>query len=161
MCCRMPSSSPSGAAGYRCVSSGSIRTRKLTVSDTGVGIPAEFLPHVFDRFRQADAGISRARGGLGLGLAITRHLVELQGGRIFADSDGLGKGATFRIELPLRSAKPQARSKNVSIRRRRGARIRSSCRNSTAFAFWRSTTTATPRPGPRDSRSDRGNRYDR
>jgi len=76
---------------------------EITVSDTGVGIPAEFLPHVFDRFRQADGGISRARGGLGLGLAITRHLVELQGGRIFAESDGPGTGATFRIELPIRS----------------------------------------------------------
>jgi PAS domain S-box-containing protein len=78
---------------------------EFTVTDTGIGIPAEFLPHVFDRFRQADAGINRARGGLGLGLAIARHLVELQGGRIFAESDGPGKGATFRIELPLRSAK--------------------------------------------------------
>jgi PAS domain S-box-containing protein len=77
---------------------------EITVSDTGAGIPAEFLPHVFDRFRQADAGITRERGGLGLGLAITRHLVELQGGRIFAESDGPGKGATFRIELPLRIA---------------------------------------------------------
>jgi PAS domain S-box-containing protein len=77
---------------------------ELTVTDTGIGIPADFLPHVFDRFRQADAGIDRARGGLGLGLAIARHLVELQGGRIFADSDGPGKGATFRIELPIRSA---------------------------------------------------------
>jgi PAS domain S-box-containing protein len=77
---------------------------EITVSDTGAGIPADFLPHVFDRFRQADAGINRSRGGLGLGLAITRHLVELQGGRISAASDGEGKGATFRIELPLRSA---------------------------------------------------------
>jgi PAS domain S-box-containing protein len=77
---------------------------EITVTDTGVGIPAEFLPHVFDRFRQADAGINRARGGLGLGLAITRHLVELQGGRIFAASDGPGMGSTFRIDLPLRSA---------------------------------------------------------
>ena len=93
---------------------------EITVSDTGVGIPAEFLPHVFDRFRQADAGISRARGGLGLGLAITRHLVELQGGRIFAESDGPGTGATFRIELPLRSAQRRgSRSRNASIRRRR------------------------------------------
>lgn len=77
---------------------------EITVSDTGIGIPEEFLPHVFDRFRQADAGISRVRGGLGLGLAITRHLVELQGGRIFVASDGPGKGSTFRIDLPLRSA---------------------------------------------------------
>jgi CheY-like chemotaxis protein len=77
---------------------------ELTVTDTGVGIPAEFLPHVFDRFRQADAGISRELGGLGLGLAIARHLVELHGGRILAASDGPGKGATFRIELPLRTA---------------------------------------------------------
>jgi CheY-like chemotaxis protein len=77
---------------------------ELTVTDTGVGIPAEFLPHVFDRFRQADAGISRELGGLGLGLAIARHLVELHGGRIFAASDGPGKGATFRIELPIRTA---------------------------------------------------------
>jgi CheY-like chemotaxis protein len=76
---------------------------EIAVTDTGIGIPADFLPHVFDRFRQADGSISRARGGLGLGLAITRHLVELQGGRIYAESDGPGAGATFRIELPLRS----------------------------------------------------------
>jgi PAS domain S-box-containing protein len=87
---------------------------EVTVSDTGIGIPQEFLPHVFDRFRQADAGITRMRGGLGLGLAITRHLVELQGGRIFAYSDGPEKGATFRIELPLRSASAVA---PVDVRR--------------------------------------------
>ncbi len=75
---------------------------EITVSDTGAGIAPEFLPHVFDRFRQADAGMDRAAGGLGLGLAISRHLVELQGGRIFAMSGGVGKGSTFRIELPRR-----------------------------------------------------------
>jgi hypothetical protein len=75
---------------------------ELTVSDTGTGIAPEFLPHVFDQFRQADAGIDRVTGGLGLGLAISRHLVELHGGRIFATSEGLGKGSTFRIELPRR-----------------------------------------------------------
>jgi CheY-like chemotaxis protein len=75
---------------------------EITVSDTGVGIPEEFLPHVFERFRQADSGISRAHGGLGLGLAITRHLVELHGGRISVASDGPEKGSTFRIELPVR-----------------------------------------------------------
>jgi CheY-like chemotaxis protein/two-component sensor histidine kinase len=76
---------------------------ELTVSDTGIGISPDFLPRVFERFSQADGGIDRQRGGLGLGLAISRHLVELQGGRIFAGSDGPGQGSTFRIELPLRS----------------------------------------------------------
>jgi PAS domain S-box-containing protein len=75
---------------------------EISVSDNGAGIPLDFLPFVFDRFRQADAGATRSTGGLGLGLAISRHLVELQGGRIFAESDGSGTGATFRIELPLR-----------------------------------------------------------
>jgi len=77
---------------------------ELTVSDNGIGISPEFLPHLFERFSQADAGINRLHGGLGLGLAISRHLVELQGGRIFAHSDGPGKGSTFRIQLPGRSA---------------------------------------------------------
>ena len=76
----------------------------VTVRDTGIGIPPEFLPHVFERFRQADAGVNREHGGLGLGLAITRHLEELQGGMISAASEGRGKGATFRIELPVRVA---------------------------------------------------------
>ena len=76
---------------------------EVTVTDTGAGIPAAFLPHVFERFRQADAGITRTHGGLGLGLAITRHLVELQGGRIYAGSEGPGKGSTFRIQMPVSS----------------------------------------------------------
>ena len=75
---------------------------EISVSDNGAGIPLDFLPFVFDRFRQADAGATRSTGGLGLGLAISRHLVELQGGRIFAESNGPDTGATFRIELPLR-----------------------------------------------------------
>ena len=74
---------------------------EVTVSDTGVGIPPEFLPHVFERFRQADAGISRERGGLGLGLSIARQLVEMHGGTIEASSDGVGQGATFRLKVPL------------------------------------------------------------
>ncbi len=73
----------------------------IVVSDTGVGISREFLPHIFERFRQADAGTTRKHGGLGLGLAITRHLVELHGGTIEAVSDGLGKGTTFRVSLPV------------------------------------------------------------
>jgi PAS domain S-box-containing protein len=75
---------------------------EINVSDTGQGIKAEFLPHVFDPFRQADAGTARQHGGLGLGLAIVRHLVELHGGRVTADSPGEGRGATFVVRLPLR-----------------------------------------------------------
>jgi CheY-like chemotaxis protein len=77
---------------------------ELSVSDTGVGISPEFLPYVFDRFRQADSGPTRPHGGLGLGLAIVRHLVRLHGGTVQAMSGGPGKGATFIIELPLADA---------------------------------------------------------
>ncbi len=76
----------------------------ITVRDTGLGIHPDFLPHVFERFRQADSSIARRHGGLGLGLAIARHMVELQGGRIQAFSEGLGHGATFRVDLPALSA---------------------------------------------------------
>jgi PAS domain S-box-containing protein len=75
---------------------------EVVVSDNGAGIPAEFLPHLFERFQQADAGPSRRHGGLGLGLAITRHIVEMHGGTVTAASDGEGTGSTFRIRLPLR-----------------------------------------------------------
>jgi signal transduction histidine kinase/ActR/RegA family two-component response regulator len=74
---------------------------ELTVSDTGIGISREFLPHVFERFRQADAGITRERGGLGLGLSIARQLTEMHGGTIDVSSAGLGHGATFRVKLPM------------------------------------------------------------
>jgi len=74
---------------------------QVTVSDTGIGIAAEFLPHVFERFRQADASDRRSQGGLGLGLAIARHLSELHGGRLSAKSPGLGQGSSFLLELPL------------------------------------------------------------
>ena len=80
----------------------------LTVTDNGIGIDPDFLPHLFERFSQADAGTDRRHGGLGLGLAICRHLVELQGGRISARSDGPGHGSTFRVELPLRSVHASA-----------------------------------------------------
>ena len=76
-------------------------TLTLRVSDTGVGINPAFLPFVFDRFRQEDAATTRAHGGLGLGLSIVRHLVELHGGRARADSEGEGRGSTFVVELPL------------------------------------------------------------
>lgn len=74
---------------------------QIKVSDSGQGIGADFLPFIFDRFRQADGTTTRQHGGLGLGLAIVRHLVELHGGAIKADSAGEGKGATFTIKLPL------------------------------------------------------------
>jgi len=74
---------------------------EVIVSDTGVGIPPDFLPYVFDRFRQAEAATTRHSGGLGLGLAIVRHIVEMHGGTVQASSDGAGQGATFRVRLPL------------------------------------------------------------
>jgi signal transduction histidine kinase len=72
----------------------------ITVADTGSGITPELLPHVFERFRQGGTGNSRRHGGLGLGLAIVRNLVELHGGTVSAHSDGDGKGATFQVTLP-------------------------------------------------------------
>jgi PAS domain S-box-containing protein len=74
---------------------------EIAVSDTGMGIKPEFLPHVFERFRQADQKTTRQHGGLGLGLAIVRHLVELHGGAVHADSAGEGQGATFVVQLPI------------------------------------------------------------
>src|SRR6058998_2743337 len=82
---------------------------ELSVRDTGKGIPPGFLPHVFERFRQAQAPITGGPGGLGLGLAIVRHIVELHGGNVHAESAGQGKGATFTVRLPLRVA-PQPAS---------------------------------------------------
>lgn len=74
---------------------------QLTVSDTGQGISADFLPYIFDAFRQADATTTRTHTGLGLGLAIVKHLVEMHNGIVFVTSDGEGKGATFTVQLPI------------------------------------------------------------
>ena len=74
---------------------------EVTVSDTGIGIREDFLPHLFERFRQGDSTTTRTHGGLGLGLAIARRIVELHGGRIQAFSPGEGKGSTFRVGLPV------------------------------------------------------------
>src|SRR5262252_2107722 len=74
---------------------------ELIVKDTGQGISPEFLPHVFERFRQADSSVARAHGGLGLGLSITRRLVELHDGSIHAKSEGEGRGSTFTVKIPL------------------------------------------------------------
>jgi len=84
---------------------------EIIVSDTGVGIKDEFLPVVFERFRQADAGPTRRSGGLGLGLAIVRHIVEMHGGSVQAASAGENHGATFTVRLPLMIVQPSARQK--------------------------------------------------
>src|SRR5262249_29743283 len=73
---------------------------EIAISDTGQGIPAEFLPRLFERFQQGQSGTTRAPGGLGLGLAIVRHIVELHGGTVLAESPGEGLGATFTVKLP-------------------------------------------------------------
>ena len=101
---------------------------EFVVSDSGAGITADFLPHVFDRFRQADSTTTRAHGGLGIGLAIARHLVELHGGTISASSDGPGCGSTFTIVLPamdvsgLEEASPLPAGR-PSTSRLKGARV--------------------------------------
>ncbi|MEB3210483.1 MAG: ATP-binding protein [Leptolyngbyaceae bacterium] len=86
---------------------------EIAVEDTGRGISAEFLPYVFDRFRQADSSITRSIGGLGLGLAIVRQLVELHGGTVHAESPGEGQGATFTVKLPMMAFQ----SKGVELER--------------------------------------------
>jgi len=84
----------------------SLGSALLTVSDTGMGIAAEFLPYVFNRFSQEDGSNTRSFGGLGLGLAIVRHLVETHGGTVRAESPGPGKGATFSVTLPRMAGNP-------------------------------------------------------
>ena len=90
---------------------------EIKVSDTGQGIKPEFLPYIFDRFRQADASTTRAHGGLGLGLSIVRHLVDLHDGSIHAESPGEGQGATFTVRLPpsqLRNAEGGRRNETAT-----------------------------------------------
>ena len=83
---------------------------QIFVTDTGQGIEADFIPHMFERFKQADGSTTRQKGGLGLGLAIVRHLVELHGGTISARSDGLNKGSTFEVFLPAVATKDEDRT---------------------------------------------------
>lgn len=84
---------------------------EIVISDTGKGIEKEFLPHVFDRFRQSDGSMTRRHGGLGLGLAIVRQLVELHGGQVSVSSEGDGQGATFTVSLPVLPVRREPESK--------------------------------------------------
>ncbi len=92
---------------------------EITVEDNGDGIGATFLPHVFQRFRQADSSSKRKHGGLGLGLAIVRHLVELHGGTVEAESAGAGQGTRFTVRLPVRTLTPVEQRQHRSNRQRR------------------------------------------
>jgi signal transduction histidine kinase/ActR/RegA family two-component response regulator len=96
---------------------------RVEVADTGSGIAQAFLPHVFERFRQGDGSSTRTHGGLGLGLSIGRHLVELHGGRMLADSAGEGQGSTFAVYLPLRDADQHVRSSVTTEGRARAATL--------------------------------------
>ncbi|MEI9893695.1 MAG: ATP-binding protein [Chthoniobacter sp.] len=89
---------------------------EISVVDTGQGIPLDFLPFVFDRFRQADASTTRKYGGLGIGLAIAKNLTELHGGKITVSSDGLGTGSTFTVQLPLVSVHQSQETKDAETR---------------------------------------------
>jgi signal transduction histidine kinase/CheY-like chemotaxis protein len=94
---------------------------EMIVSDTGVGISPEFLPFVFDRFRQADSSYTRKHGGLGLGLAIVRHLIEMHGGTVHVYSAGEGQGTTFTVKVPLMIVEDPARFQSETAERRHSA----------------------------------------
>ena len=121
---------------------------EVAVSDTGIGIAPEFLPHVFERFRQADAGIARERGGLGLGLSIARQLTEMHGGTIDASSGGVDQGATFRREDSAhdRASGPRRVPRVSSTIRARAAREMRGCRTYAACTCSRSTMSRMPWP---------------
>jgi CheY-like chemotaxis protein len=87
----------------------------LSVRDTGLGIAPDFLPYLFERFKQGDSSTTRRFGGLGLGLAIVRHIAELHGGSVSASSPGPGHGSTISVTLPLRAAPPDSEVKAVSV----------------------------------------------
>ncbi|BAU15429.1 multi-sensor hybrid histidine kinase [Leptolyngbya sp. NIES-3755] len=88
---------------------------QLQVIDTGKGIDSEFLPYIYDRFRQADGSIQRSFGGLGLGLTIVRHLVEMHGGTIYATSGGIDQGATFTVQLPTQTTQAATNQSDQSL----------------------------------------------
>lgn len=123
---------------------------RLVVSDTGEGITQEFLPYVFHRFRQEEGSISRKAGGLGLGLAVVRHLVELHGGTVSAESPGTGQGSTFTVELPLaadrREMSIDLKHNQQNFERRNTDR---NAENSSIVAAETTSVTAAPSPQTR------------
>ena len=118
-------------------------TLSLRVHDTGQGIPVEHLPHIFERFRQVDASTSRAHGGLGLGLAIVRHLAEAHGGSVSAESAGPGRGSTFTVTLPIRAEVQDGPAPDSEGARGRG---------SAALGAGESSPARQPHPGGRRRR---------
>ena len=116
---------------------------EIVVSDNGIGISPEFLPHIFERFRQEDSGTTREYGGIGLGLAIVRHLVELHGGTIHAVSGGHDTGATFRVRLPLMIVHQEQPVERRARRPRMPFRWTPNCPTSRVSPYWRSTMTRT------------------
>ena len=99
-CCTTPSSSRRQRAASRFASIAQTAALQIASQDNGQGISPEFLPHVFERFRQQDSSTTRESSGLGLGLSIAKHLVELHGGTITASSPGMAPGATFVVTVP-------------------------------------------------------------
>jgi signal transduction histidine kinase len=125
---------------------------RVIVSDTGKGIQPEFLPYIFDRFRQSDSPSSQRSGGLGLGLALVRHLAELHGGKVEATSEGAGRGAAFTFTMPLATQSPDAGARRGP--RRRG--LKSDSGNRVDGAHWRERTIARLERGIQSSRRQAG-----
>ncbi|MBS2013771.1 MAG: response regulator [Deltaproteobacteria bacterium] len=96
---------------------------RIAVTDDGMGIPPQHLPYVFDRFRQVDSSTTRRFGGLGLGLAIVRHLAEMHGGKVSASSEGEGKGASFVVDLPIRALAPRDGASTRAAPSSKGAEV--------------------------------------
>ena len=114
---------------------------ELAVSDSGKGISPDLLPHVFERFKQADSSTTRVHGGLGLGLAITKSIVEMHGGSVSARSDGDNQGSTFCVRLPISPVR--ATAPQQPLRRARAWDARPSSPASTCSSSTTMTTAAT------------------
>jgi CheY-like chemotaxis protein len=103
-------------------------TVDVAVDDTGQGIARDFLPHVFEAFRQADSSSTRVQGGVGLGLALVRHIVELHGGRVRAESEGKDRGSTFTVTLPLAGSHPKTEERDSGRSEEGGGALEASLR---------------------------------